>query len=71
MIPGFSQTISKFVGSKSNSAGMVLIGFGITVLSNDLHNVIGHVYVIAGILIIFLRDAIAKLENKSGGNDGQ
>lgn len=61
-IPMFSQTVSEFSKTKSNRVGMVLVMFGISVLTSDLTNVLGHVYTIFGVVVICIRDAVAKIK---------
>jgi hypothetical protein len=61
-IPGFSQKIGEFTTSKTNFAGSPLTLYGGYLLTQDPSNVIGHAYLIGGVALIAIKDAIVKLK---------
>lgn len=68
-IPMFSQTVAEFGKSKSNNVAMVVVMFAISILTNDITNVIGHVYLLIGIAVFVLKDAIAKINGFRHGKN--
>ena len=60
-IPGFSQNVGELLTSKTNMlVSSPAIGYGITILSSDPHDKIGHAYLLLGIGLAFLRDTSFK-----------
>ena len=61
-IPLFSQTVGQFSKSKSNNVAVIVLLFGINIATADITSVIGHFYILAGITIFVLKDAIVKIK---------
>lgn len=61
-VPLYSQTVKEFVTSKTNQAGVSVMGYGAYLLAIDPTNYIGHGYLIGGYLVTTIKDAIIKIK---------
>jgi hypothetical protein len=62
-VPGLSQTVKAFTTSKTNLTGSPLITYGGYLLMQDASNPIGHAYLVGGVALIAIKDAIVKLKS--------
>ena len=59
-IPGFKQNVGEFLSSKTNNLGNASFVYGVTLLTTNPDNWIGHLYTFGGLLAWFLKDSDAK-----------
>ena len=61
-VPGFSQSVGEFATSKTNLTSSPLVVYGTYLLSQDPSNAIGHAYLVGGVALIAIKDAIVKIK---------
>ncbi len=61
-IPATGQTIKQFATSKTNNLAAVSMTYGITLLSSNPDDKMGHVYVLASLFAWTIKDAITKIK---------
>jgi hypothetical protein len=59
-VPFTSQKAGDFFTSKTNLTGSPLVTYGLYLLASDPSNGIGHAYLIGGVALIAIKDAIVK-----------
>ena len=62
-VPGFAQNVGELVTSKTNILGASpAVIYGLTLLASDPHDKIGHAYLIGGVALAAIKDAIVKIK---------
>lgn len=61
-IPATGQTVKGFVTSKTNNLAGISMGYGITLLTANPDNVMGHIYMLASLFAWTIRDSISKIK---------
>ena len=70
-VPATAQTVKSFATSKSNLGGMAAITYGLSVVTGDPTNLIGHLYLSLGILAVVVKDAIVKIYGKNDDSSNE
>lgn len=61
-VPFTDQKTHEFVSSKTNLTASPLVTYGLYLLAADPSNGIGHAYLIGGVALIAIKDAIVKIK---------
>jgi len=60
-VPFTDQKTHEFVSSKTNLTASPLVSYGLYLLASDPSNAIGHAYLVGGVALIAIKDAIVKI----------
>ena len=61
-VPLTKQSTSEFLSSKTNLTASPLVTYGLYLLATDPSNGIGHAYLVGGVALIAIKDAIVKIK---------
>jgi len=60
----FSQSGKEFISAKTNRLAMVTMAYGMTLVADDIYNILGNFYIVISLFAWTIRDTLSRIGKK-------